>query len=67
MPNNSMAFVTLPQFYHIVLGDNWEVLDSDTDGQQKQFFINICNDILTQGKASQCPSGSSVCYKGKYK
>ncbi|XP_013417456.1 cation-independent mannose-6-phosphate receptor [Lingula anatina] len=44
-------------------GNNWEAVRAGHSDEQDeaQYFINICNDVLRQGEAAQCPEHSAVC------
>ncbi|KAK7494564.1 hypothetical protein BaRGS_00014217 [Batillaria attramentaria] len=45
-------------------GNNW-VAVSDGEGDNKQFYINVCHDVLQEGDAQGCPAGSAVCEIGE--
>ncbi|XP_060069663.1 cation-independent mannose-6-phosphate receptor-like [Ylistrum balloti] len=40
---------------------DWEVLHSDQSDTGKQFYLNVCNDLLNVGKAARCHPDASVC------
>ncbi|OWF52457.1 cation-independent mannose-6-phosphate receptor-like [Mizuhopecten yessoensis] len=40
---------------------DWEVLHSDGTDAGKQFYLNVCNDLLNTGGAASCHPDASVC------